>query len=67
MMKYDLKLFFIFSSNDSPSKTMKNAFYFIEKSLFVLEIFRFPHLSALSRFKKTNESRIISDVMNWLP
>ena len=31
----------IFSSNDSPSKTMKNAFYFIYKVLFVLEIFNF--------------------------
>ena len=29
---------FIFSPNDSPSKTMKNAFYFIKKALFVLEI-----------------------------
>ena len=33
--------FFIFSTNDSPSKTMKNAFYFIQKALFVLEIFKF--------------------------
>ena len=32
---------FIFSPNDSPSKTMKNAFYFIQKALFVLEIFKF--------------------------
>ena len=32
---------FIFSPNDSPSKTMKNAFYFILKALFVLEIFKF--------------------------
>ena len=32
---------FIFSPNDSPSKTMKNVFYFIEKALFVLEIFKF--------------------------
>ena len=31
---------FIFSSNDSPSKTMKNVFYFIEKALFVLKIFK---------------------------
>ena len=27
---------FIFSPNDSPSKTVKNVFYFIEKALFVL-------------------------------
>ena len=32
---------FIFSPNDSPSKIIKNAFYFIEKALFVLEIFKF--------------------------
>ena len=32
---------FIFSPNSSPSKTMKNAFYFIWKALFVLEIFNF--------------------------
>ena len=27
--------------NNSPSKTIKNVFYFIEKALFVLEIFKF--------------------------
>ena len=27
---------FLFSSNNSPSKTMKDAFYFIQKALFVL-------------------------------
>ena len=27
----------IFSPNDSPSKTVKNVFYFIEKALFVLK------------------------------
>ena len=32
---------FIFSPNDSPSKTMKNAFYFIQKALLVLKIFKF--------------------------
>ena len=32
---------FVSSSNDRPSKTMKNVFYFIEKALFVLEIFKF--------------------------
>ena len=31
---------FIFSPNDSPSKTIKNV-YFIEKALLVLEIFKF--------------------------
>ena len=34
------KKFFI-SFNDSPSKMMKNAFYFIVKALFVLEMFKF--------------------------
>ena len=32
---------FYFSPNDSPSKTMKNVFYFIKKALFVLKIFKF--------------------------
>ena len=32
---------FIFSPNDSPSKTLKNIFYFIEKALFVLEVIKF--------------------------
>ena len=34
-------IFYFFSSNDSPSKNLKNAFYFIQKVLFVLEIFKF--------------------------
>ena len=33
--------FFYFSSNDSPSKTIKDVFQFIQKALFVLEIFKF--------------------------
>ena len=33
------------SLNDSPSKTMKNVFYFIYKALFVLEIFKFLYFS----------------------
>ena len=32
---------FIFSPNDSPSKTIKKVFYFIEKALFVLKVFKF--------------------------
>ena len=32
---------FCFQPNDSPSKTMKNIFFFIPKDLFVLEIFNF--------------------------
>ena len=61
---------FIFSPNDSPLKTMRNIFYFIEKALFILEIFKFlwffPVLSTLPRFKRANGSRIIYDVMKWL-
>ena len=34
------KSFFI-CFNDSPSKMMKNAFYFILKALFLLKIFKF--------------------------
>ena len=32
--------FDFFSPNDSPSKIMKNVFYFIKKALFVLMIFK---------------------------
>ena len=31
----------IFGFNDSPSKIMKNSFYFILKAFFVLKIFKF--------------------------
>ena len=34
---------FYFSPNDSPSKTIKNAFYFIEKALFILEILTYTY------------------------
>ena len=61
---------FIFSVNGSPLKAIKNVFYFIEKALFVLEIFNFllffPFFSILSRFKRTNRSQMISDAMNLL-
>ena len=30
----------VFPPNGSPSQTMKSVFYFIEKALFVLEIFK---------------------------
>ena len=33
--------FFFICFNDSPSRMMKNAFYFILKALFVLKIFKF--------------------------
>ena len=42
--------FFIFSPNDSPSKTLKNAFYFFKKALFVYEIFKFFCISAPPSF-----------------
>ena len=32
---------FYHSQNDSPSITTKNLFYFIEKALFILKIFKF--------------------------
>ena len=35
------KNIFFICFNDSPSKMMKNAFYFILKALFVLKIFKF--------------------------
>ena len=64
---------FTFPPNDSRSKTMKNAFYFIQKTLFVFEIFKclslfinvFPFLFTLPRFKRISKSGIIYDVMNW--
>ena len=39
---------FYFSLKDSPSKAMKNVFYFIEKALFALKIFTFPFFFSLS-------------------
>ena len=48
MVRHTLKLvsatfdqIFIFSPNGRPLKTMKDVFYFIEKALFVFEIFKF--------------------------
>ena len=35
---------FIFAPNGSPLKTKTNVFYFIEKALFVLEIFKCLYL-----------------------
>ena len=59
---------FVFSSNDRPSKTMKNVIS--SKSSFhsqdiQISVF-FPFLSTLSRFKRANGSGIIYDVINWL-
>ena len=36
-----LSIFLIIFFNDSPSKVMENAFYFILKTFFVLKIFKF--------------------------
>ena len=64
-LKKDFFYFFITSMI-----AMTNVFYLIWKALFVLEIFKFlwffPFLSSISRFKRTNGSGIIYDVMNWL-
>ena len=60
------KVFICFS--DSPSKMMKNAFYFILKVLFILKIFKF--LSSLSgHVEKTAwlERRLISKFVTSLP
>ena len=61
---YFLSIFF--SPNDSHSKTMKNAFYFILKALFVLKTSKDRHsfLSTLSRFKRTNGVK--SFMMSWI-
>ena len=60
---------FIFSPNDSPSKTSK-MFFISSKKLFSLSRYSnfciFPFLSTLSRLKRTNGSRIIYDAMNWI-
>ena len=40
LAKVGISPFFIYS-NESPLKVMKNAFYFILKSLFVIKIFKF--------------------------
>ena len=39
-VRYFLRNFYS-SPNDRPSKTMKDVFYFVEKALFILEIFKF--------------------------
>ena len=54
---------------DSLRQVASNYFYFIWHALFVLEIFNFFNLFPsfpISILKRTNESRIIYDAMNWL-
>ena len=63
------KIFFI-SFNDSPSRMMKNSFYFILKVLFVLKIFKF-FLDYLGMQKKRPDQKDkvnfeIYDVTVWL-
>ena len=63
--------YFLFHQMISPLKNYEICFLFHLKSSFrsrniqIFAIF-FSILSALSTFKKTNGSRIIYDVMNWL-
>ena len=45
-----MPVIFYFLTNYSPSKTMKNAFYFIEKALFVIEIFNYLYFHLLLFF-----------------
>ena len=62
-------LFYIFLPNDNSSKIMENFLFNLSSSFCSLDIYMlviFPFLYALSRFKRTNESGIIFDVMNWL-
>ena len=63
---------FYFSPNDSPSKTMKNVFYFIKKALFILKIFKFLYF-CLSLFfflpaiaLKADPRKILKFVINCL-
>ena len=55
---------FIFSQNDSPSKTEKMFFISSKKLFSFLRYSFFCNFSTLSRFKRTNGSRIVYDVMN---
>ena len=63
------KVFFV-CFNDSPSKIMKNAFYFIIKALFVLIIFKFfPWLFGHEEKTAWLERQVnfdIYDVTAWL-
>ena len=58
---------FVFPPNDSHSITLKSVFFPHQKSLFIVEIFKllsfFHFLSTLSRYKRTNRSGIICDVI----
>ena len=60
-LHYFFQFFVFFLLNDSPSKLIKNDFYFIQKALFVLEIFNLFVTFSLSFL-----NGIIYDAMNWL-
>ena len=59
-----------FMATESPSKMMKNAFYFTLKALFVLEIYKFLfwHLSHAGKLldRKTKVNIKIYSVTNWI-
>ena len=59
---------FIFSSNDSPSKTMKCAFYFIWKDIPFFVLFFFPLFLPVSHFFRgwLKINRKVHDVINCL-
>ena len=61
---------FYFFTKWQPFKYYEKCFLFHLKALFALEIIKFlwffPFLSTLPRFKRTNWSGIIYDVMDWL-
>ena len=54
--------FFIFTPN-SPSKTMKNVFYFTYRALFVLKMIKFLWFSLL--FHKTLRSNFDHPLKQW--
>ena len=68
--------FFIFSPNDSPQIVIKNAFYFIWKYLFILQIFKFLYFCLLlflpivpffwRMLENKSHSLLFYDIMNFL-
>ena len=59
--------FFMFSQNGSPSKTMKNAFCFILKILFILEIFKFSlFFLSFPHFPNSKEQMKVEFMMSWI-
>ena len=59
------------STNDSPKKVMKNAFYFVQEAFFVVKIFIFLyfHLALFVCQPLLEITKIklkVQDVINWL-